>query len=175
MNLTNLHLILNHVTIVGVPIAAVFLLHGLLKGNISSRRFALMILVVVSAVVVPVFLTGEPAEESVEHLPGVVESMIESHEDAGKVSMIITIILGVASFVALFFQRDEHKGRTPAFVALVLALIATASLTYTGSLGGKIRHTEIRNGTSAAGSESGGEVNGGQERENENESESDDD
>lgn len=151
MSLTNLHLILNHLTIVGVPLAAVFLLHGLLKGNVSSRRFALMILFVMSVVVLPVYFTGEPAEESVEHLPGVVESMIETHEDAGKVAMIITVILGITSLVALWFQKDERKGRTAAVVVLVLAVVAIGSLTYTGSLGGKIRHTEIRNGAAVGG------------------------
>lgn len=173
MSLTYLHLVLNHVTIVGIPVATIFLLHGLLKGNVSSRRFALIILFSLAATVLPVFFTGEPAEESVEHLPGVVESMIESHEDAGKVSMIITVILGIAAFVAFWFQRDERKGRTSAIAVLVLAVIAMSSLTYTGSLGGQIRHTEIRNG--AAGSESGAEAGGEGGGEHEKENESDDD
>lgn len=172
MSLTNLHLILNHLTIVGVPIATVFLLHGLVKGNLASRRFALIILFILSAVVLPVYFTGEPAEESVEHLPGVVESMIETHEDAGKVSMIITVILGVFSLGALWFQRDERRGRSAAVAVLVLAVIAIGSLTYTGSLGGKIRHTEIRSGAEASSDEAGGEGAGGQEKEKEKEGES---
>ncbi|MGZ3817869.1 MAG: DUF2231 domain-containing protein [Bdellovibrio sp.] len=150
MNAANVHLILNHVTIVGIPIATIFLLHGILKGNLFSRRFALAVLIVLSAVVVPVYLTGEPAEETVEDLPGVVESMIETHEDAGKVSMVLTILLGVASLFALWFQKDDRKGKKAATIVLIFSLIPIASLVYTGSLGGKIRHTEIRPGDGSA-------------------------
>lgn len=151
MNATNIHLILNHVTIIGVPLAAIFLLHGILKGNLASRRFALIVLTVLAAVVIPVFLTGEPAEETVENLPGVVESMIETHEDAGKVSMIITVALGIISFLALLFQGDERNGRKFATIVLLVSVFSIGSLVYTGSLGGKIRHTEIRDGAEAAG------------------------
>ncbi|MGZ3772588.1 MAG: hypothetical protein ACXVCY_10605 [Pseudobdellovibrionaceae bacterium] len=149
MTLTNLHLILNHVTIVGVPVAAIFLLHSFLRGNVPSRQFALVILFLVSIVVLPVYFTGEPAEETVEHLPGVIESIIETHQDAGKVSMIVTVLLGVVSFGALWFQKDERKGRTLDKIIFALAVITTAVLAYTGSLGGKIRHTELRSDAAA--------------------------
>lgn len=170
MSLVYLHLVLNHIPIIGIPVATFFLIHGIFKGNISSRRFALIMLFVISIFVLPVYFTGEPAEEAVEDLPGVMESLIEEHEDAGKISMILTVILGAISFIALFMQKDERKGRTASFIVLIFAAIAISSLSYTGKLGGVIRHTEVQSGVNATGSEQGGlESGGGGEKENEKE------
>ncbi|MCC7441549.1 MAG: hypothetical protein IT285_07950 [Bdellovibrionales bacterium] len=44
MTFAYLHLLLNHVPIIGLPVALVFLIHGLRTGNERSRRFALLVL-----------------------------------------------------------------------------------------------------------------------------------
>jgi predicted RND superfamily exporter protein len=94
--------------------------------------------------VLPVYLTGEPAEEVVEHLPGVAESFIESHEDAAKFSLILTLATGALAFVALWFQKSESRRRLVNFGVMGLATVAFLSLAYTANLGGKIRHSELR-------------------------------
>jgi hypothetical protein len=45
------------------------------------KKMSLWVFVLVALVALPVYLTGEPAEEVVEHLPGVAESFIESYEE----------------------------------------------------------------------------------------------
>jgi hypothetical protein len=45
------------------------------------KKMCLWVFVLGAVVALPVYLTGEPAEEVVEHLPGVAESFIESHEE----------------------------------------------------------------------------------------------
>ncbi len=144
MNFAHVHLIINHIPLIGIPIVLAFLGHGLWTKNASVQRFSLIILLGVALVVLPIYLTGEPAEEVVEHLPGVAESFIESHEDAGKFSLVFTLAAGAAAFLALWFQKIESQRRLINLIVMGLAAIALLSLVYTANLGGKIRHTELR-------------------------------
>jgi len=146
MNFAHVHLILNHIPLVGIPVALTFLAHGLWTKNAATQRFSLIILFGLAAMVLPVYLTGEPAEEIVEHLPGVAESFIESHEDAAKFSLILTLLTGAGAFTALWFQKNESKRQLMNLSVMTIAIVALLSLAYTATLGGKIRHTEIRAG-----------------------------
>lgn len=165
MNFAHIHLILNHVPIIGIPVALTFLVYGIYVNNQPSKRFALLALIGLAAVVLPVYLTGEPAEEVVEHLPGVAESFIESHEDAAMYSLVLTLLTGAVAFIALWFQKDPMKSRLLNFGVMAVASIAVLSLLYTANLGGKVRHTELRSSSSI---QSGGEVSGETDKENDN-------
>lgn len=155
MNLAHIHLILNHIPVVGIPVALAFLAYGIFWKNAATERFALLVLVGLAAVVLPVYFTGEPAEELIEHLPGVAESFIEAHEDAALVSMILTLVAGAGAFLALWFQKDPKKSRLLNLGVLAIASVAVISLLYTANLGGKVRHTELRSGAAAQAVETG--------------------
>lgn len=144
MNFAHLHLLINHIPVIGIPVALLFLAYGLFTKNTSVQRFSLLIIFGLAAIALPVYLTGEPAEEVIEHLPGVVESFIESHEDTALVSLVLTLVTGAAAFLALFFQKAESKRRIFNFAVMGLAIISVMSLAYAANLGGKIRHTELR-------------------------------
>lgn len=144
MNLAHLHLILNHIPIVGIPIALAFFIQGVWVKNKSSQKFSLIVLFVLALTILPVFYTGEPAEEVIEHLPGVTEAFIHPHEEAAELSLIFTLITGALAFLALFFQKDAKKSRLFNFGIIGVASIATVSLLYTANLGGQVRHTEFR-------------------------------
>ena len=155
MNGAHLHLILNHIPVIALPLALVFFVHSLRKGNESSRRMALSVLAIAAFSALPAFLTGEPAEEVVEHLPGVVESMIHAHEEAGEVAMVLSMITGVLALGGLFLERLSSGSPGPRLrlsrIAVVASsLMAVAALGITPSRGGVIRHTEIRAAAEAA-------------------------
>jgi len=170
MNAAHLHLILNHLPIVAVPVALVFLLQSFRSGSQASRRFAFLVLMVSALSAVPVFLTGEPAEEVVEHLPGVLESLIEKHEEAGEVAMVLSVITGVLAFIGFLVDRSASEGsalgrrvRLSRAAVVFSALLTMGALAYTGSLGGQIRHTEIRSDAQKGKAQEQGE---GREHEN---------
>lgn len=165
MNLAHIHLILNHIPVVGIPVALAFLVYGIYIKNQPSQRFALLVLIGLAAVVLPVYFTGEPAEEVVEHLPGVAESFIEAHEDAAMVSLVLTMMTGAAAFIALLFKNDPKKSRLLNFGVIGVASFAMISLLYTANLGGKVRHTELR---SVSDVQSVGEEKGETEKDNDN-------
>ncbi len=144
MNFAYLHLIINHIPIIGIPVALVFLIYGMRTQNRVIERFSLLVLFAIAAMVVPVYLTGEPAEEAVEHLPGFAESFIESHEDAAKFSLVLTLAAGALAFIALWLQNFELRRQQINLAVLGVATIALLSLGYTAYLGGKIRHSEFR-------------------------------
>lgn len=165
MNLAHIHLILNHVPVIGIPVALAFLVYGIYVKNQPSQRFALLVLIGLAAVVLPVYFTGEPAEEVVEHLPGVAESFIEAHESAAMFSLVLTLMTGAAAFIALWFQKDLQKSRMLNLGVMGVAILAVLSLLYTANLGGKVRHTELRSGFAV---QSSGDIKSESEKEKDN-------
>lgn len=150
MNTAHWHLALNHVPLIGTIIGTFILTAGIvLKKNESIKRTGLSVLILSALFAIPVYLTGEGAEELVEKMPGVTDGIIEKHESSGKVFMIFLEILGILSLIT--FIADWTKKRISSllyaivfFIALGLSILGKQ----VGSSGGEIRHTEIRNQTS---------------------------
>lgn len=144
MNTTHIHLLLNHFPIIGSMIGSLVLLWGIIKKQENVKAIAAVIIVVMTLLAIPVFITGEPAEEAVEHLPGVSESMTHLHEEAAELAIWLMGAAGIASLAALFFAWQKNARTKLVFVvALVMSLLAFGAMARTGYYGGKIRHTEI--------------------------------
>jgi len=142
MNPAHLHLLLNHVAILGSLFSLLIFISGRLMSENVLVRTALIGFVFSALISIPVFLTGEPAEELVEDLPGITHEIIHSHEEAAEFSIWMIEILGVISLIS-FFISDKFK-RFIYLLILLFGFISVASLVYTGMEGGKIRHSEIR-------------------------------
>jgi hypothetical protein len=146
MNMAHLHLLLNHLPVIGTVFTVALLSFGLFRRSPEITRVSLGMLAIVALTAGGVYLTGEPAEEVVEGLPGVTEALIERHEEA---ALIATVLLGVVGAVALggliAFRLDPSRsvGRVGR-VVLVLAIAPTAMMARVAYLGGQIRHEEIR-------------------------------
>jgi formate hydrogenlyase subunit 3/multisubunit Na+/H+ antiporter MnhD subunit len=146
MNFAHIHLILNHLPIIGIPIALLFLVRGIWAKSLSTQRFSLLVLSGLALLVLPVYLTGEPAEKVIEHLPGFTEAFIEPHEEAAQLSLILTLLTGAAAFFAFWLQKRERWRSRVNLAVIGIAITATISLLYTANLGGQVRHTELRSG-----------------------------
>lgn len=143
MNAAHVHLMLNHVPLFGA--AAVSILFGvaLVRRQQGVARAGLVLALLTALVTIVVYLTGEPAEELVENLPGISETVMETHE---KIALVATLSVGGFALVALYglvaFRHGVSMGFTR--VLLVLSLVPLAAMAYTAYLGGQIRHSEIR-------------------------------
>lgn len=146
MDLTHLHLMLNHLPVLGVVFGFLILAWGVLRGQDEIKKIGLIFLIITAIFAVPVYLTGEPAEEAVENLAGVSEQIIETHEDSALVSLILAIATGVMAATALILKRfaTENAARISIFAVLLLSIFTGGFITRTANLGGQIRHTEIR-------------------------------
>ena len=163
MNFAHVHLMLNHAPILGSAAGVLLLLYARLRGLDEVRRVGLAFLVISALVAWPVFLSGERAEDRVEHLPGVSERVIDPHEDSAKISLALVCLAGLAAAGGLIAFRGRREPGLYASVTLALALAAAAHLAWTANLGGMIRHSEIRGG--AAGAASGAPADSGESHE----------
>ena len=142
-----LHLVLNHVPVIGMFLGLLLLLVAFVRNSEELKKVTLALLVLIALVTIPVYLTGEPAEEMIENIPGTSEAMIEQHEDAALFSMIAVEVTGITALAGLLiFGRKKRPGNLLAIVTLALSMICGGLLAWTANLGGQIRHTEIRSG-----------------------------
>ncbi len=145
MTIPHIHIMLNHIPVIGVIFSGVLLTIAIILKNVQFQRVALSFIVFMSLSAIPVFLTGEPTEEVIEDLPGVSKDFIEEHEEAALAAFIGMEIAGGLALLGLIFFRKTPKlpGYVPTGI-LVLTIICMALFTWTAYLGGHIRHSEIR-------------------------------
>lgn len=151
MDAAHLHLILNHVPALGVLFAGALLGSALWYRSAQFQRVALVMMVGCALVAVPVYLTGEGAEEAVEGIAGVSEAAIDRHADAAAASVVAIGILGGLALVGAFaFRKAAAVPTILAAGLLALTLTTTGLFAWTGYLGGQIRHTELTGSLGAA-------------------------
>ncbi|HEX9782951.1 MAG TPA: hypothetical protein VGA56_09525, partial [Opitutaceae bacterium] len=105
MNVAHLHLILNHVPVLGTAFGLGLLTFALWRKSEEVKKAALGLFVISALLAIPVYFTGEPAEEIVEELPDVSHANIEEHEEAAEVAFIGVLMLGVAALTKLIWRR----------------------------------------------------------------------
>ncbi|MEO8579592.1 MAG: hypothetical protein ABI469_05040 [Gemmatimonadales bacterium] len=149
MSIVHLHLALTHLPVMGAAFALLLFI-GVLYRNAVSLKFALWFLGGLGAAALIVYLTGEPAADAIEKLPGVSGALIEEHEDSALIATIFTGVLGVLALLMLFVYRQRTAPRWVAVSGLGATMALSAVMAWTANLGGQIRHTEIRAGNAAA-------------------------
>jgi hypothetical protein len=150
MNPAHLHLLLNHVPVLGAFGLLLLFTIAFFRRDSSLGRLTLVLTILVAGAAVAVFLTGEPAEEIVEELAGIGESAIEPHEEAARVATIGFGILGAGAAAMLLAFRRHELPRWAMGVVLVSTLAVSGLMGWTANLGGRIRHTEIGGAPGAA-------------------------
>jgi len=154
MNQTHIHLIITHLPIFGSILGGLVLGYGVFTGSKQTLIAAYLLLIISSLGAGIAYLTGEGAEETVEKIPGIVKSLIGQHEDLALIALISLVTLGISSIFGIIFtvKQSVFTSRI-AYITLFISLISFSLVSYTGYLGGKIRHTEIQ-GTTTGGIQS---------------------
>ncbi len=118
MDTGHLHLMLNHLPVLGVPALLALLVWGLARDMPTVARGALWLTLALAAVTAAVYLTGEAAEELVEGLPTFEERLVERHELVAlwtTVMVVATGLLAAARAVHLgASRRSGLQGSDPA-------------------------------------------------------------
>lgn len=145
MNDAHFHLVINHLPIVGVLIGFLVLLVGIFSKKPQVKLTALGILVFSALTSIAAFYTGEGAEEVVENISGINESLIHTHEESAELFFTSMLVLGAVSLLTIFLEVKRHKFSRYGFIlALVLSALSIVLAQSVGTSGGEIRHTEIR-------------------------------
>lgn len=154
MNDAHLHLLVNHLPIIGTIFGLGILIAGIFFKNNAVKNVSYVIFIVAATFAAISMSTGEGAEELVEDLPSVGKQIIHEHEEMAEKLAIILYVLGVISLLGLYTNFKNHsKAKLMSFLALVIAAIAVFLAQQTGTSGGEIRHTEIRSGNAPANAE----------------------
>ena len=148
MNEAHLHLMINHIPLVGIGFVTVLLVVSLIMKNSTLINVSLIFVILVALWAIPAYLTGEPAEEIVEDLPGISERMIEEHEEAAETAFIFVEAVGGLALLTLIVRRFSAKsGMVLTLLTLVGIITGGGLIAWTANLGGKINHPEIRSDT----------------------------
>lgn len=143
MNQVHVHLFITHLPIFGSILGALVLIHALWTKSNPTKIAAYNIFILSAFGAGIAYLTGEGAEEAVEHIEGIMRKTIHTHEDFAFIALISLIILGVASVAAIILTlKKSSLTRRAAFIILLLSLISFGLVARTGYLGGQIRHVE---------------------------------
>ena len=146
MNTAHVHLLLNHVPVVGSMLAVLLLAVALGRRSSELGKVALGGFVLLAATALAVFFTGEPAEATVEKLPGFSEAITERHEEMALIATVALSGVGALALLVLAVFRKRPLPRWVTAVVFVMSVGIASIMGYTANLGGQVRHTEIRSG-----------------------------
>ena len=143
MNAAYLHLMMTHVPVIGTFAGLGLLAFGVLRKSQELKKVGLGILVIAALFAVPVYLTGEPAEDAVERIAGVSRASIEQHEDAAAIAFTTLVAVGAFALVGLIWRRKQAIPTWYLSLTLAGSIVSSGMMAWTANLGGKVRHTEI--------------------------------
>lgn len=147
MNQAHLHLITNHVPIVGSLFAAVLLAAGIAKHNLDLTKAGLLAVLAAGLLCLPAQLTGEGAAAIAQQLPRTSRALIHNHEEAAELGFwVLESAAALALFGLLLLKNASPKAKVVTLLALVATLLSFGLLARAGNLGGQIGHPEIREG-----------------------------
>lgn len=140
----HLHILINHIPIIGLPIIALLLLWGLVRREDAIVRAALIGTVLIAAGTWLTDFTGDGAKDDIRHLAWANKDVIVAHQDAGDQLNLVAIATGIVALAALVLARGGRPvRRTLAFAVLVLLVGSSALAARAAWQGGKIRHDEF--------------------------------
>ena len=148
----HLHLLANHAPIFGslFALAAVLVSFFWVSASDVLRRVALLFLIFAGLAAMVANLSGDAAEDAIRGFPGVRREVIHEHEEMGDKSYLAAGVVGLLAIGALVRWRRTPIPRGAAYGALVGAAVVSGMMVYTGLLGGRVRHTEVRPGATPA-------------------------
>lgn len=147
MNYPHVHLLLNHIPVLGTGFAFLLLAAGLWRKSDDLRRAALVLFVVVALVAIPTYLTGEPSGEILVKQGGVSSWQIERHDSAAEVALTAMECLGALALICLFLEWRKLAAERPLrLLTVAVAVVVIGLMAWTANLGGQIRHPELGGG-----------------------------
>jgi uncharacterized membrane protein len=147
MNTAHLHLMFNHLPIVGLCFAILLNLYAVYRKSQELKELSCWFYVLIGLLSVLSIVTGDGAGEIIQTYPGISSDAVEYHESWGYGFFYGLCGLGVLSIASLWFsRRNQDLLKKLNIATLVLALLLTILAFQAGTTGGKIRHPEIEQG-----------------------------
>ena len=152
MNLSHIHLILNHFPVIGFGIGLGLFLVSLFGRSDYLKRVSLVIFFIAAAWTIATYVSGNDARQSLTDAPGVSPALIAAHESAALVAFAFMQATGFFSWLGLWLRRQRsHVPTWILAVLLVLSITTFGFMARASNMGGEIMHAEIHDGPSPEG------------------------
>jgi hypothetical protein len=143
INWAHVHLMINHFPVIGVPIGILLLAYALVRKSEEIKTVSLGLFVLIALITIPVFLTGEGAEDVVKHIPGVTETYIGRHEESAELTLILIEVLGFLALTGLVLFK--FRGAIPKIVVILVLVMSLIAATAAGIIANRWTDLVCRN------------------------------
>ena len=109
MNSAHWHLLLNHLPLTGTIFSTLLLATGMIFKNQGLKQSGLALFILTALCAIPVFLTGEGAEDILESIGQKNEHFIHEHEEIASITFWISQAIAIFSIVILLFLRNKKN------------------------------------------------------------------
>jgi hypothetical protein len=143
-----LHLLLNHLPIVGLAVATLATVAALALRNRGAVVLGLVLIALMSATAWPVMETGEGARDRLRRtLDDDSKHALRQHMDLAEDWVVLFYATAAVAVVALLAAWKKPNWMwPPAVLAMLLALASLVAVAAIAEAGGRIRHPEFRPG-----------------------------
>ena len=142
MNAAQIHLLSNHLPLTIPFIGLIVLLISFFVKSDIVRRTGYFILLLGGLFTIPTFLSGEGAEEIVEHL-GKSHDLIHEHEESAETFAYINYLLALLAAGALWMNWKKIEVEKYLFpVVIGISVLVCIFALSTGESGGEISHSK---------------------------------
>src|SRR5207247_3695745 len=146
MNLAHLHVILNHIPIIGTMIGLGLFIVSLVGNTDDLKRASLMVFAGVALLALPTFFSGVGAQGAIRKAAAVPASLIERHEGAAILALFFMEVTGALALVGLWRRDRLFTGKpwsSNLAVILCFSIVTAGLMTRVGATGGGVRHPAI--------------------------------
>jgi hypothetical protein len=158
LNLPHVHLLLNHLPIIGTFIAFGLFLVSLIGKRNDLRQASLALFALLALLSIPTYMSGDAAHEALKDSPDLSKDLIETHQGAAFLAFVFMEITGGLALIGLWpFSRIAGKSPSASSPArwnisavLVFSVVTMVLMAIAGNTGGVIRHPEILSGPETA-------------------------
>ena len=153
----HLHLAINHVPIIGLAVACLPVLIGILFHSRGALASGLLAVILCAGTVPAIMETGEGAQES--FVDGSIEpgmdmagkAAFKEHSHRAKATAPVVYAAGILALVALLaLIKFPRQAAWIGWAVLLGSALSIALSVWTAEAGGRIRHTEFRPETNPA-------------------------
>src|SRR3954468_6694012 len=111
MNLAHVHIVINHIPSLGMVVAACLLVFSLLRKNDNLKKVSFQLLVAMSLMALPTFMSGSAAEAMLRNSTDATKGLIQEHENATIWTLPLISITGTFAWFGLWqYRRFSRPG-----------------------------------------------------------------
>ena len=147
MNSAHIHIVINHLPIVGQFFSVLLLLLGFYYRDQEGVIIAAALVMIISGFgALAAYFSGSPSIKQIAALPGVGHKYINIHYKRAKIATMLSVISAlIAAFCgSVIFSQGAPAPAYCIISMLLIAIVTSVFMIFTGNAGGHIRHQEIR-------------------------------